>query len=431
MARERSTTAGAGAGPDTKELFIGAVVPDAGEERAPTAKTMRDEHRGVRSFAMRLLIFCAPLVLFVGGIELLLWRVGESWPLNRVIRFQETNTHSFFARGALDQGTFRYKYLQILRRHPEILVLGSSRMMQFRAEMFGQQAPTFYNGGGIIHSVEDLHTFLDRLPVEATPKIVLLGVDFWWLNPNEKKESIDSFAAGVEVEGTYSWQGHANALAGYVRHPDSLRELFAHSFGRKFDRNAIGLQAVLHRQGFRPDGSKRFEVKVPATPEEWRHRLPGRETVNKDILGENFPFAFTEGASPALLEQLRSTLLKFKARGVFIIGYNPPVANEWAQVVLASPRHKEFWKQYHEKVPELFRSLQFPFVDVITPQQFGLDDRYMRDWYHAHDTFDMYLLRRLCEEPQIHALFSDVPAVAQKVLSSPRTNPLHLDLGEQ
>jgi hypothetical protein len=431
MARERSTTTGAGAGPDTKELFIGAVVPDAGEERAPTPKTLRDERRGFFSFAIRLIIFCVPLVLLVGGIELLLWRVGENWPLDRVIRFQQTNPHSFFARGTLDQGTFRYKYLQILRRHPDVLVLGSSRIMQFRAEMFGRQAPTFYNAGGIIHSIEDLHAFLERLPATATPKIVILGVDFWWLNPNEKKESIDSFSVGVETEGTYSWQGHANALAGYVRHPDSLRELFAYSFGKKFDRNAIGLQAVLHRQGFRPDGSRRFEIKLPATPEEWRRRLPGKKTVNKDILGENFPFAFTNGASPALLEQLRSALLKFKARGVFIIGYNPPVASEWAEVVSTSPRHKEFWKQYHEKVPELFHSLQFPFVDVIKPQQFGLDDRYMRNWYHAHDTFDMNLLRRLCEDPQIRALFPDVSAVAQKALSSPRTNPLYLDLGEQ
>ena len=421
MARERST----------KELFIGAAVPDAGEERAPTAKTLRDERRAVRSFALRLLIFCAPLVLLVGGIELLLWRVRETWPLQRVIRFQETNTRSFFARGTLDQGTFRYKYLQILRRHPAILVLGSSRMMQFRAEMFGRQAPTFYNGGGIIHSIEDLHTFLDRLPNDATPKIIILGVDFWWLNPNEKKESIDSFAVGVEVEGTYSWQGHANALAGYVRRPDSLRELFVRSFGKEYDPNAIGLQAVLHRQGFRPDGSKRFEINIPTTPEEWRRRLPGRKTVNKDILGGNFPFAFTDGVSPALLEQLRGALLKFKARGVFVIGYNPPVASEWAEVVSTAPRYKDFWKQYHEKVPELFRSVQFPFVDVITPQQLGFDDRYMRDWYHAYDTFDLSLLRHLCDDPQVAAAFPDVPAVAQKALGSPRTNPLYLDLGEQ
>jgi hypothetical protein len=421
MTRERST----------KELLIGAAVPDAGEERAPTAKSTREERRGVRSFAIRLLIFCTPLVLLVGGIELLLWRVGETWPLQRAIRFQETNPRSFFARGTLDQGTFRYKYLQILRRHPEILLLGSSRMMQFRAEMFGRQAPTFYNAGGIIHSIEDLHTFLERLPADATPKIVILGVDFWWLNPNEKKESIDSFAVGVEVEGTYSWQGHANALAGYVRHPESLRALFAESFGSKFDRNAIGLAAVEHRQGFRPDGSKRFEIKLPATAEEWRHRLPGKKTVNKDILGENFPFAFAEGVPSSLLEQLRSVLLKFKERGVFVIGYNPPIASEWAALVSTSPRHKEFWKQYHEKVPEVFRSLQFPFVDVITPQQIGLDDRYMRDWYHGHDPFDMEMLRRFCEEPQIRPLFPDVPAVADKALKSPRTNPLYLDLGEQ
>ena len=111
-------------------------------------------------------------MLLALGIELLLWRTGETWSLERVITAQERNPHAFFSRDVIDHGTFRYKYLQVLRRHPQILVLGSSRVMQFRAEMFGAQAGDFYNAGGMIHSIEDLNNFLDRLPPDATPSPV-------------------------------------------------------------------------------------------------------------------------------------------------------------------------------------------------------------------------------------------------------------------
>lgn len=428
MERKKSAEADEGAAPDGKELFIGADVQDAGKNRPATAATLRQEDRAVRKFIWRMIAFLTPLLLVIAGIELLLWRVGETWPLERVIRYQEKNPRSFYSRAVIDQGTFRYKYLQILRRHPRILVLGSSRVMQFRAEMFGRDASSFYNAGGMIHSIDDLNNFLDRLPQDASPRIMILGLDYWWLNANAKNEENDAFDVGVEEEGTYSWQGHANLLSTYVRQPRSLAPLITHSVGKKYDPNAIGLHALLEGVGFRPDGSKRFALRIPKTPEAWARRLPNAAAVERNILAGGGHFAFTDGVSSSRLEDLRATLLKIKARGVSLIVYSPPVITEWARVASTGPRQKEFWKEYHENLPAFFQSLDIAFFDVATPKEIGLDDRYMRDPYHAHDPFDMRVLQRFCERPEVRAAFPDVPTVAQKALASPRTNPLYLDL---
>jgi hypothetical protein len=411
-----------------KELFIGVEVPKAPETAAATKKALRAEHTAIRQFAIRVVAFLAPLVLIVSGIELLLWRTGETWPLERVIAAQEKNLRTFFSRDVFDHGTFRYKYLQVLRRHPQILVLGSSRVMQIRAEMFGAQGGAFYNAGGMIHSIQDLNHFLERLPPDATPKIVILGIDFWWLNANTKRVANDAFAVGVEQDGAYAWQGHGYALSGYVRRPNSLGRLVSYSVGKKHDPNAIGLEALFRRMGFRLDGSKRFDLKIPNTAEGWERRLPSPKRINTMFRNGDFPFAFTKGVSRPLLDQLGIAISKLKARHVFVIAYSPPVISGWDRAASTAPGQEDFWKECHQILPEYCRSLDIPFFDVITPQQFGLDDRYMRDRYHAHETFSLYMLRRFCDDPRIRSALPDVPAIAEKALASPKTNPLVPDL---
>jgi hypothetical protein len=428
MSERQNAETRAGAGPETSELFIGVEVPRADEAVASTAKTLAAERRSLRRFAVRVGLFFAPIVLLVSGIELVLWRAGETWPLERVITAQEQNPHAFFSRDIIDHGTFRYKYLQVLRRHPQILVLGSSRVMQFRAEMFGAQGADFYNAGGMIHSIEDLNNFVDRLPPEITPKTVILGIDFWWLNANIQRTAVDSFSAGVKEDGTYDWQGHANAVAGYFRHPRTLVQLIRSSFGKKYNPNAIGLQALLRRMGFRADGSKRFDLKIPNTTEGWNRRFPPAKKIERYIRKGEFPFAFTEGVSQPLLEQLRAAILKLKGRGTFVIVYSPPVIAQWDRVASVVPGQKEYWREYHETLPRFFQALDVPFFDVVTTEQAGLDDRYMRDRYHAYETFTLYVLRRFCGDAHVRTAFPDVVKVADRALASPKTNPLIPDL---
>jgi hypothetical protein len=52
----------------------------------------------------------------------------------------------------------------------------------------------------------------------------------------------------------------------------------------------------------------------------------------------------------------------------------------------------------------------------------------MRDPYHAHETFDVRLMEKFCEDPRVRALFPDSMGIAQQALRSPKTNPLYPDL---
>ena len=272
-----------------RELLIGGTVSDASRERNTLRQTPGEQRREIRKFAWRALLFAAPLLLLVIALEFSLWHVGETWPLERVIHFQETHPRAYFGRLFLDQGTFRYKYLQILRRRPEILVLGSSRTMQFRAEMFGGQAASFYNAGGMIHSIGDIDQFLDLLPQDATPRMVIIGLDFWWLNADFPRLRVNSFATDAKEDGTYRWQGHASVLSEFARNPGLFLDLVTHGFGKKRNVNAIGALALFRQSGFRIDGSKRFDLRIPRTPEAlcpwWPSRMDSRLRGNDVVVG--------------------------------------------------------------------------------------------------------------------------------------------------
>ncbi len=414
---------------DHDALLMGAPVPEAHRVRN---RSKAQDLAAVRKFARRLLLWLSPILLFVLLIEALLWRIGESWPLKKVIRYQEEHPGAFYSRGLLDQGTFRYKYLQLVRHRPEIIALGSSRVMQFRSEMFGGQGKSFYNTGGLIHSLDDLQNFFDRLPNEAMPKTIILGVDFWWLNASQRREAFDAFDVGVDEDGTYRWEGHATAVGEFIRRPVALRDLVTHSFGRWHLREAIGYRAQLSHHGFRLDGSKRFEIKVPSSSEGWKVRLA---RLNKEVTkipeGE-FPFAHTEGVSLPLLEKLKAQIGALKDKGVSIVAYSPPLLSEWAAGAASAPQQREFWAQYHQMVPELFHSMDVPFWDLQTPADAGGDDRCMRDPYHAHETFDVLVLAKFCEDPRVAALFPEAAAITRAALAAPKTNPLYPDLpGDQ
>jgi len=408
-------------------LLIGAEVPDA-RRAAPHRQSAAQERRALRKFVRRIIAFAVPIVVVLATVELLWWRVGETWPLERVIRRQALNTGLIFCRAIFDQGTFRYKYLQVLRRKPGILVVGSSRAMQFRSEMFGRQSSLFYNAGGIVHSLTDLSGFIDYLPAEATPKTMILAVDFWWLNEDDKGDVASTFSRRVDEDGAYRWQGHALGISTYLRDWHQFRQLVRCSIGKRYNPDAIGLQAAMVGGGFRIDGSRRFVTKIPTTPEGWNHRRPREAVVANRIRYGGRRFEFTPGISRPREELLSQILVKLKDRGVFVVAYSPPLITECARLMASHPRQKQFWNQYHTELPTLFRALNIPYIDMSTPADVGLDDRYMLDPLHPHETFDLYLLQRLCLIPEVRAAFPDVPQIARKVLASPRTNPLFPDL---
>src|SRR5690242_17112781 len=132
-------------------------------------------HDGPRRFFLKSLLFFSPLLLLALLVVLILWRTGETWTVERAIDTQRANANALFMRGILDQAFYRYKFLPFEAQRPKVLVLGSSRVMLFRGEMFGVRGNEFINAGGMIQDLSDLHQFAERLTPATAPEVVILG----------------------------------------------------------------------------------------------------------------------------------------------------------------------------------------------------------------------------------------------------------------
>lgn len=75
-------------------------------------------------------------------------------------------------------------YAERLTRAPEVLVLGSSRVMPLRAEAFAPRS--FYNASvssATLHDIMALHELFEARG--GSPSLIIVGVDPWMLQPNE------------------------------------------------------------------------------------------------------------------------------------------------------------------------------------------------------------------------------------------------------
>jgi hypothetical protein len=371
-------------------------------------------------FGLAVVRFFAPVALLLAGFEAFLWRVGESWPVSRVVRVQQAQPEAIFLRQFLDQAFYRYKYLNWSRERPSVLVLGSSRVMPFRAPMFGRDSAAFYNAGGMIQSLDDLDSFVNRLQPGQTPRVVLLGVDMWWLNGNWP--SHDGLTPGIDKDGAAQWQDHVMALRHFVTHPKDAVSFLRHGIAPRNTGLRIGIAARFQEAGFRADGSFIRSHPLPRSAEQWRFVDREHPTVGERIRAGEKQFVPGGGIDPDRVATLRRIVTRLQSSGTLVIGYMPPVATVYASLLEADPRFSGLWKEYVRMIPALFAELGTPCVNAAIPTVLGADDRYLSDGVHAEETFALLVIRKALEDPRVAAAIRTSGSVLDSILASPRTN---------
>lgn len=373
----------------------------------------------VRRWVLRLLLFWSPVLTVAAGVELLLWRSGESWTIDHVIEAQQRDPSLRFLRRYVDQGLYRYKYLGLVKRRPRILALGSSRVMQFRAPMFGDDSAAFFNAGGMIQNLADLESFVRLVPDSLMPRVIILGVDMWWLNDNYVRP--EGFSSGIHFDGATSWQNHLTAARELLLHPSALRAAIRAATNGGGQRG-IALHAREYGDGFRSDGSLASRLAAPSTRSGWQFVDRERPTIPERIRRGGDRFEAASALSPTRLVRLRAVLMTLHRHGVLVLGFNPPVSSIAGTLLEIDDHHRELWREYRARVPALFEELALPFVNAATPGELGLDDRYLIDGFHAEETFHLYLLRRFAADALVARTLPTMRAAVDRAISSPNTN---------
>lgn len=215
----------------------------------------------MKKFIFKISIFVFPVFLFLGLMLFIIFRAGEFFhPLDRLILSNEEYLI----------GKHHYKHVNALKwrelllgQKREILILGTSRVMAFRKEMFNK---SFYNAGFTIKNIYDYRQFLLNMPYEKLPSILIIGLDQRMFISNNSYYS----ASSASVRNRDNWNKYQfypdlNYLKSFyykiVYSQYDFKKISNHLV-RDNNENKIGFDAILNNTGFRKDGSYNFHREV-------------------------------------------------------------------------------------------------------------------------------------------------------------------------
>lgn len=326
-----------------------------------------------KKFLIKSVLFSLPLAAFFGFMTLVLFYSGELTLIHKIIEQQKSSKEEVLLGLAYSNPDIYFKTQSSLERNAQILALGASRTMQFRSLFFNNPGD-FYNAGGAVEKIADFNIFLEKIPAGKEPKIIIIGLDHHFFNPN-----IISFEESGKEEPKFwgVWQNGIKSLIGdYFKGKFSLSEIFSQN-GKK-----IGLNAIVNNDGFMNDGSyhyTKYILKPESNPD-----YQFKDTFLRIDTGTR-RFQYSNDVSEEALKELDNFLKKASARNIYVVGFLPPYAHAVYEKMISMENKYGYLKKLEGRLLPLFSNYGFKFYDFSDINQTGSSDSEAIDGFHGSE----------------------------------------------
>lgn len=261
--------------------------------------------------------------MLVGLSYVFLSLSSEDLSVAEIARRQQ-QTGYLYSSGLSDGQTHLYKLALYQEIKPDVIALGSSRVLQFRGEDF--HAP-FVNMGLSMSSIEQGHQVVDAmLETGHVPKLVFLGADFWWFSADRGR----TVHRKMTEESNISFRKLLEPYRLLVRGKVSP-ELMMQVFGRAWQGTGAGygLIAVAWQDGYDRYGSRHYTSMIEGRrPSD---HIP-RDVKAKIDAGVNL-LNYKGRLDSAAVESYRELVNKLKKAGSHVIVIIPPSFNKMNHAV--------------------------------------------------------------------------------------------------
>ena len=312
--------------------------------------------------------------------EMMLFRLNES-DVGSSSAIHIQIDHNALYGSAITGDVSFLKYGVAAERAPDIIALGTSRTMQFREEFF--QGAVFYTFGGIGDSVDAMRDIFERISLSNTPKVVILGVDWDWLNPNYSHELPEN---ALDSDNLLNRRMYLyKSLFREVRKNSKIRtRLLYPEFGEVDaigNRPTIGLSAAVNYDGFRKDGSYQYGEYI-LHPNSVEERFA--DTYQRIEKGER-RFEAADHIDTHELVKLEALINHMRQRGCHVIVFLPPFPDQIYQRLMASDRHGAFMRQFEDAVKDLCAAQNISFFNFSNMAWLGASDAEAIDGFHGSE----------------------------------------------
>lgn len=366
--------------------------------------THHDPHSDRRAYLawlMRVLLFAVVAVVGSAGpayfYHARLQAIGEAIGPEQIADISRGEP-ALWASGFYD--TAVHKPAVADRLQPRVAVLGSSRVMQWRREMFAERSRDgFYNLGGGVRNTTELVRCVDQLLAQpAPPELVVIGVDWWWLQhhrptatPLTQREVLSRrWRRGrtrvLDRAQLYQQAWRAPRVWDAWADPDQTTPT---------GRTPWGINART-TGGFRNDGSYSYWQFI-AHPEGPRHTETEKRRAGLDRI-ERGDFA-GQYVHPIHLKYLDESVGRLRAAGVevalVLTPIEPGVLDSWR----ATPGGRAYLPKLHDALRTLTERHDACFADFTNPRELGYGIAGFIDWFHGGEPLYAAMLLDIARQP--------------------------------
>ena len=363
-------------------------------------------------FWHKLILYILPFAIAFMALTASMIFVGESMPLAWVVERQQNSDELVLFRYRYGNRDQQYKLLAVNERQPEVLAIGSSRVLQFRDGFFNRNPDAFYNASGPAWRLEQVFNLLLGIDQNQLPKIIILGIDPPWFN--------DAYVGDVFPEPVSDFGNLFTVNRSFIQ--DVLD-------GEEFDTNlyfdriepgsggnlALGMRAIRDGHGFRNDGSEQFGDYLVA---HWLWQPQQRDNhLNLMLNGEDM-YVYGDTVSTAKMQMMRDLLTFAQINNILVIGFLPSYTPTLWNQMLQTGNHT-YVPQVTTQLETLFAEYNQPFFDysngAVLP---GVTDEDFFDGWHLSERGNLALyIDMLAHLPNELGPYSD-PAMLQNILNA-------------
>lgn len=335
---------------------------------------------------MATIIFTLPLSLSAAY----LFRAREWIPYGSVV--EDQSEHGYLWGPAVFPSEYAYKRDLVKVQRPELLILGSSRVVEIRSQAFN--VPTT-NAGRAMRNAADGTVFLEDLFSEHVPKAVLIGLDFvWFVEPNQPNRFADQTANDRKLT-----RNKIDRVVGAVRGSDiGFAEVFRTiATGRTsnpiLDEASTGLGAALHGRGYRSDGSLFYGNVLSGNSGEQYWDYQFRDILDRVVSGRD-DFEHDGVIQTSSIDAIENIAELLAESGVQVWFFAPPLApTVYDRMVGLGDSY-----EYLFEIDAAMNEVDVQFFNFTDPDSIQTNDCEFIDGFHGGEVTMLRVIERIAEQ---------------------------------
>lgn len=350
----------------------------------------------MKKFIIRFLLFLIPFY-FVGililGVYHAGYETGEFCDFDELIQEQRKN-HSVFIGMGYNENTAYYKYTNVNYYQPEIIALGTSRVMQFHDTYF---CTGFYNCGGAVGwNYDEYLNFMKNL--KYTPKVVIIGLDQWVFNPAWSQYCLEySDYQPIEMLNRNKMSMEGKMIKDFIAGKWNFDNIDSYSIN-------YGFNGRVRDRGFQWDGSY-YYGDVYRSPEDNKDYMFADTFARID--GGYGKFEWGEHIDKQTCEYLIALLEYCYEEGIEVVGFTPPFAPSVNDRMAASSNYG-YLSEISPRCREIFGEYGYEYFDYTDVRELGLDDACFIDGFHGGEVVYACLVRNMTTQGSCLQKYVDV-----------------------